>query len=147
MENIAKKLYLAPDAVDIMIVVTSSFADGSAGAQVKYIRAIKETVTNDVLEVFCGSRETHIFLTSFGGQGMATNKRTPCYCGALMAVVIIVLTVLTLTGRLEPKWPGIVIIVLAGLMGITSITGWCCSCLGKCKEDSGSCCQPPSESD
>lgn len=78
---------------------------------------------------------------------MATNKRTPCYCGALMAVVIIVLTVLMILGRLQPKWSGIVIIILAGLMGITSITGWCCTCLGKGKEEGGSCCQPPSQDD
>jgi hypothetical protein len=65
-----------------------------------------------------------------------------------MAVVIIVLTVLTLTGALQPaKWSGIVIIILAGLLGITSITGACCNCLGKGKEDSGSCCQPPSQGD
>ena len=77
---------------------------------------------------------------------MAANKRSPCYCGAIMAVVIIVLTVLVLKGALQPvAWVGVVIIVLAGLMGITSITGWCCSCLGKSKE--GSCCQPPSQSD
>lgn len=74
---------------------------------------------------------------------MAANKRSPCYCGAIMAVVIIVLTVLMIMGRLQPRWSGIVIIVLAGLLGITSITGWCCSCLGKSKE--GSCCKPPAE--
>ena len=78
---------------------------------------------------------------------MATDRRTPCYCGALMAVVIIVLTVLMLLGRLQPKWSGLVIIILAGLMGISSITGWCCTSLGKCKEDDGSCCQPPSQDD
>ena len=75
---------------------------------------------------------------------MAANKRSPCYCGAIMAVVIIVLTVLTLTGALQPaNWPGIVIIILAGIMGISSITGWCCNCLGK--KGDGSCCQPPSQ--
>ena len=78
---------------------------------------------------------------------MAANKRAPCYCGAIMAVVIIVLTVLMVLGRLQPKWPSVVIIVLAGLMGITSITGWCCTCLGKGKESTGSCCQPPSQDD
>ena len=79
---------------------------------------------------------------------MATNKRSSCYCSAIMAVVIIVLTVLMLLGRLQPAtWPGLVIIVLAGLMGITSITGWCCNCLGKGKEGGGSCCQSPSQGD
>ena len=78
---------------------------------------------------------------------MAANKRTPCYCGAIMAVVIIVLTVLMLRGVLQPAtWPGVVIIILAGLMGISSITGCCCSCLGQGKEG-GSCCQPPSQGD
>ncbi|NIA07515.1 MAG: hypothetical protein GWP14_07765 [Actinobacteria bacterium] len=78
---------------------------------------------------------------------MAANKKLPCYCGAIMAVVIIVLTVLILKGALQPRWSGIVIIVLAGLMGISSITGWCCTCLGKDKEGNGSCCQPPSQED
>ena len=79
---------------------------------------------------------------------MVAKKNPPCYCGAIMAVVIIVLTVLTLTGALQPaKWPGVVIIVLAGLMGITSITGFCCMNLGKDKEGAGSCCQPPSQGD
>ena len=76
---------------------------------------------------------------------MAKNKRSPCYCSAIMAVVIIVLTVLMLLGRLQPAtWPGVVIIVLAGLMGICSITGCCCVNLGK---GSSSCCQPPSQGD
>ena len=75
---------------------------------------------------------------------MAANKRPPCYCSAIMAVVIIVLTVLILRGALQPaNWPGVVIIILAGLMGISSITGLCCNCLGK--KDDGSCCQPPSQ--
>ena len=79
---------------------------------------------------------------------MAANKRSPCYCSTIMAVVIIVLTALMLRGVLQPAtWPGVVIIVLAGLMGITSITGWCCNCLGKGKEGGGSCCQPPSQGD
>ena len=79
---------------------------------------------------------------------MAANKRSPCYCGAIMAVVIIVLTVLILTGALQPaNWPGVVIIILAGVMGITSITGWCCNCLSKDKKGEGSCCQPPSQGD
>ena len=77
---------------------------------------------------------------------MAANKRSPCYCGAIMAVVVIVLTVLILRGVLQPaNWPGVVIIILAGLMGISSITGICCNCLGK--KDDGSCCQPPSQED
>ena len=75
---------------------------------------------------------------------MAANKRSTCYCGAIMALVIIVLTVLMLQGVLQPAtWPAVVIIVLAGLMGISSITGCCCSSIAKSKE--GSCCQPPAE--
>ena len=73
---------------------------------------------------------------------MAANKRTPCYCATIMAVVIIVLTVLILRGVLQPLWPAMVIIVLAGLMGISAITGCCCANLGKGKEGTGSCCQP-----
>ena len=74
---------------------------------------------------------------------MAENKRTPCYCATIMSVVIIVLTVLILRGVLQPLWPAMVIIVLAGLMGISAITGCCCANLGKGKEGTGSCCQPP----
>jgi len=63
-----------------------------------------------------------------------------------MSVVIIVLTVLVLRGALQPAtWVGVVIIVLAGLIGISSITGFCCMNLGKGKEGTGSCCQPPSQ--
>ena len=76
---------------------------------------------------------------------MAANKRSPCYCVTIMAVVIIVLAVLMLKGVLQPAtWPGVVLIVLAGLIGISAITGCCCANLGQGKEGTGSCCQPPS---
>ena len=73
---------------------------------------------------------------------MADTKRPPCYCCAVLAIIIIVLSLLALKGIINQPWVGILIIILAALAGICAITGCCCTL---CKPKEGSCCQPPAE--
>ena len=79
---------------------------------------------------------------------MALTKRSPCYCSTVLAIAIIVLTLLAMRGIMGGVLAELLVIILAALVGISSVTGYCCNCLGKGEksEQSGSCCQPPSQS-
>ncbi len=79
---------------------------------------------------------------------MAEEKKKPCHCGAVLAIIIIVLSLLALRGTLNQPWVGIAIIVLAAMAGICSLMGCCCAkfcCKPKEDEQGGSCCSPPAE--
>ena len=74
-------------------------------------------------------------------------KKTPCICGAVLAVIIIVLALLA-HYEVVKGWPIWVVVIAAAILGIASLTG-CCCCASLCKpkegEESGSCCQPPKD--
>ena len=78
---------------------------------------------------------------------MALSKRSPCYCGAVLAALIIVLALLAHNEVITGTWVIALVVIAAAILGIGSITGLCCNCSGKGQksEQAGSCCQPPSQ--
>ena len=66
---------------------------------------------------------------------MALTKRPPCYCSGVGAVAIAVLTLLVVRGVITGAWASWVVIVLAVLIAIGSLTGLCCECASKCKTE------------
>jgi len=66
---------------------------------------------------------------------MAEDKKTSCYCGGVMAIVIAVLAILAMRGVITGSWVSIVVLVLAILIAIGSFAGGClCTKLCKPKE-------------
>ena len=66
---------------------------------------------------------------------MAEEKKTSCYCGGVMAIVIAVLTILGMGGTVTGSWVRIVVLILAILIAIGSFAGGCL-CTKLCKPKS-----------
>ena len=66
---------------------------------------------------------------------MALTKRSPCYCSAVLAVLIIVLALLAHNEVISGTWVITVVVIAAAIITICSITGYCCNCLGKCETE------------
>ena len=69
---------------------------------------------------------------------MAEDKKTPCPCGGVMAIVIAVLTILTMSRTVTGSWVRIVVLILAILIAIGSFAGGClCKKLCKTEQKQG----------
>ena len=69
---------------------------------------------------------------------MAEDKKTSCYCGGVMAIVIAVLTFLAMRGTITGSWVSVVVLVLAILIAIGSFAGGClCTKFCKSQEKQG----------
>ena len=72
-------------------------------------------------------------------------EKNPCACGGIAALVIVVLTILSMMGKIAGSWVSIVVLILAILITLGSFAGGCI-CTKLCKPKEGeSCCQPPSQ--
>ena len=67
---------------------------------------------------------------------MAEDKKS-CYCGGVLAIIIAVLTLLTMHGVIGGLWVRIVVFVLAILIAIGSFAGCCCSKFCKTEQKQG----------
>ena len=67
---------------------------------------------------------------------MAEEKKTSCYCGGVMAIVIAVLTILAMHGVITGSWVSVTVLVLAILIAIGSFAGGCL-CIKLCKPKEG----------
>ena len=65
---------------------------------------------------------------------MAEDKKS-CYCGGVLAIVIAVLTILSMTGRVEGKWVNIVVLIAAILIVVGGLVSGCV-CTKLCKTKS-----------
>ena len=63
---------------------------------------------------------------------IAEEKKTSCYCGGVMAIVIAALTFLAMRGTITGSWVSVVVLVLAILIAIGSFAGGCL-CTKLCK--------------
>ena len=75
---------------------------------------------------------------------MGEEKKKPCCCRGVAAIIIAVLTLLGIHGTVTGLWASIVILVLAVMIAIGSFAG-CCCCAKFCKTKEGECCEPPAE--
>ncbi len=64
---------------------------------------------------------------------MAEDKKS-CYCGGVLAIVIAVLTILTMAGSITGSWVRIVVLILAILIAIGAFAGGCL-CTKLCKTE------------
>ena len=70
---------------------------------------------------------------------MAEDKKKSCCCPGVLAIIIAVLTILTMLGVIgdEALWVKIVVFVLAILIAIGSFGGCCCSRFCKTEQKQG----------
>ena len=68
---------------------------------------------------------------------MAEDKKKSCYCGGVLAIIIAVLTILTMLGTIAGLWVNIVVFIAAILIAIGSFAGCCCSKFCKTEQKQG----------